>query len=326
MGKWSWVDTSFSQASCFDKIYESDTLISDPLKERLSAGVSALENVPEEEKDWHPGSNHQVLDLVHPSLFPLRYGKTLVKLTDSDELVVATPPKFDRIFAPQSASKLYQWLPTDFKVSDTGSASIDGYINNLHPEVHSDLYPVIASIFESFVPLFERVLSNLQNPPLRRIRNVSPNWYPDEYDWEGEGGDNGYETYEKTRKLVLPSPGVFSMPPPSTHPTFELKGRTVQVIVKLANIILTPEQPKYEGGSWHVEGMVDESIVASGIYYWEQENIGESRLEFRGSFDDEELPYQQSDYRGVGAVFGIQKCVIFHSRIFHCCRSDLSTQ
>ncbi len=34
----------------------------------LVRGVAILESVPDEEKDWHPGSEHQVLDLVHPSL------------------------------------------------------------------------------------------------------------------------------------------------------------------------------------------------------------------------------------------------------------------
>lgn len=32
------------------------------------------------------------------------------------------------------------------------------------------------------------------------------------------------------------------------------RGRPLQIIVKLANIELTPEKPKYNGGSWHVEG------------------------------------------------------------------------
>jgi hypothetical protein len=33
-----------------------------------------------------------------------------------------------------------------------------------------------------------------------------------------------------------------------------LPGSTIQVIVKLANIVLTPEKPEYPGGIWHVEG------------------------------------------------------------------------
>ena len=37
------------------------------------------------------------------------------------------------------------------------------------------------------------------------------------------------------------------------------RGR-LQIIVKLVNIHLTPEKPLYEGGSWHVEGMGNESM------------------------------------------------------------------
>ena len=36
--------------------------------------------------------------------------------------------------------------------------------------------------------------------------------------------------------------------------TISLKGQTLQVIVKLANIVLAPGAPPYEGGSWHIEG------------------------------------------------------------------------
>ena len=33
-----------------------------------------------------------------------------------------------------------------------------------------------------------------------------------------------------------------------------LKGRTIQIFVKLATVVLTPERPEYPGGKWHVEG------------------------------------------------------------------------
>jgi len=42
------------------------------------------------------------------------------------------------------------------------------------------------------------------------------------------------------------------------------------VIVKLANIALTPERPDKNGGAWHVEGMGNEAIVATVIYYFSQ--------------------------------------------------------
>lgn len=48
------------------------------LLERLKQAVAPLEDVPESQRDWHPGSDGKVLDLLHPSLFPLRYGLTRV--------------------------------------------------------------------------------------------------------------------------------------------------------------------------------------------------------------------------------------------------------
>ena len=36
--------------------------------------------------------------------------------------------------------------------------------------------------------------------------------------------------------------------------TVSLSGQTVQCIVKLVNIVLTPEKPEYPGGKWHTEG------------------------------------------------------------------------
>ena len=84
----------------------------------------------------------------------------------------------------------------------------------------------------------------------------------------------------------------------------DLAGKDLQVIVKLANIVLTPEKPHYPGGVWHLEGMKNESIVASGICYFKTENITESELAFRrgtGRIED----YEQCDYSGVEAVYGL---------------------
>lgn len=55
----------------------------------------------------------------------------------------------------------------------------------------------------------------------------------------------------------------------------------LQIIVKLANIHLIPEQPEYEGGTWHVEGQLNEHICASAIYYYDSDNITTSQLAFR---------------------------------------------
>jgi len=62
---------------------------------------------------------------------------------------------------------------------------------------------------------------------------------------------------------VLPGPGVFR--PLEDPPPFDLRrefaGTGLQVIVKLANIELTPEKPEYGGGTWHVEGQLVRCIL-----------------------------------------------------------------
>merc|ERR1711862_676779 len=61
---------------------------------------------------------------------------------------------------------------------------------------------------------------------------------------------------------------------------------------------------RYDGGVWHVEGMGNESIVASGIYYFQNENITESHLSFRTNV--REPDYEQDDKQGVKAVYGLE--------------------
>ena len=59
-------------------VVKSDTVIPCSLQSALKAAVAPLENVPEAYRDWHPGSDGTVLDLVHPSLFPVVYGRTKI--------------------------------------------------------------------------------------------------------------------------------------------------------------------------------------------------------------------------------------------------------
>jgi hypothetical protein len=65
--------------SVFDgDVVKSDTVISNSLKAALKEVVTVLEDIPLHEKDWHPGSDEKVLDLIHPSLFPLVYGRSRI--------------------------------------------------------------------------------------------------------------------------------------------------------------------------------------------------------------------------------------------------------
>ena len=144
------------QPGPYERVWRSDKLISSNLKSELRSAVSPLESVPDSEKDWHPGSDGKVLDLVHPSLFPIVYGLTV---TTSGEPI---KPREDDDVPDVFNSERFQWLPSDFYVADDGSVSLASpYINNIHPEDHAALQEVIPKIVERAVPLFEWVLSDL---------------------------------------------------------------------------------------------------------------------------------------------------------------------
>ena len=57
-------------------VFQSDAILTPELVAKVQQALEPLENVPDEQKDWHPGSDEQVLDIVHPSLYPLVYGAT----------------------------------------------------------------------------------------------------------------------------------------------------------------------------------------------------------------------------------------------------------
>ncbi|KAH9850841.1 hypothetical protein C2E23DRAFT_734061 [Lenzites betulinus] len=305
------------------KVHESRSLIPPGLKSSLVSGVSILEDIPDNDKDWHPGSNKQVLDLVHPSLYCLRIGESLVRTADSADVLTeeeyrARRPDLSGYINDYIVSPLYQWLPTDFAVSDSGDVKALNYINNLHPIQHRPLYSTISSILSRFVPLFERVISDALSPepPLPIV--VDPHeWYShlEEPVYqptppERRGEENPYDKWEREVQWpLMPDPPPFSPPTSDGRVELKLRGRTMQIIVKLANIVLTPENPKYPGGSWHVEGMANERIVATGLYYYACENITESRLNFRTVVGDSteggvNMPYQESDEKGYYTMYG----------------------
>ncbi|KAG0371786.1 hypothetical protein BGX24_001165, partial [Mortierella sp. AD032] len=263
--------------------------------------------------DWHPGSNRQVLDLVHPSLFPFVAGRTRVTKEEAIPALESLGSGEVMKKAPISGtlSKMYysdkfQWLPTDFEVSSEGKVKAKSYINNLHPEEHEDMYLVLEEILEKFLPMFEDVVGEMEH-----FENKEKRLDADPYDWyppmpevgEDEDEDEIWDKYHEER---VPKPlEIPEFKPPTEILKYDLTkaGKPLQVIVKLANIELTPENPKYEGGTWHVEGMANENIVASGIYYYHSDNISESRLNFR--IQVQEPGYEQSDDKGVEHMYDL---------------------
>ena len=104
--------------------------------------------------------------------------------------------------------------------------------------------------------------------------------------YSGRRQQLGYPIFNPS---YTPYPTIFKLP---SH---------IQVIVKIASITTTPEKPLYKGGSWHLEGTDSESILATGIYYFDT-NL-DSQLSFRTLNDPPD--YEQNDREGVEEVYGI---------------------
>ncbi|KAK6331309.1 hypothetical protein TWF730_004394 [Orbilia blumenaviensis] len=319
-----------------DCVWRTDSLVDEELRKELLDAVATLENVPEDQKDWHPGSNKQVLDLVHPSLWPVIYGRSI-------SIIDGKPIELPESAIDDSYSDTFCWLPSEFEIGTDGKVKIGSYINNLSTAEQQKLfYPILERIFQRFVPLFNHVLGDLERNFHHFTRVDSPYGYThdsEEVEWllsdvhekkfdellgqfvrgeeitvnmpdfihefpdtpEGEkmrdellGGyweepetDEDEEQAQKrdTSPYQVREMGTLDhrsmWSPPKITDQIKLEGKTAKVIVKLANIILTPEQPKYEGGSWHVEAMMNERIISTGIYYYDQDNITNSSLAFR---------------------------------------------
>ena len=49
-----------AQISAVEGVFLADNVVSDDLRLKLSSGLKRLENVPNDQKDWHPRSDNQV--------------------------------------------------------------------------------------------------------------------------------------------------------------------------------------------------------------------------------------------------------------------------
>lgn len=167
-------------------VIESDTAVCSDLKAALQAAAAPLEDVPNRLKDWHPGSDGKVVDLVHPSLFPLLYGRSrilsseVVGLQDCVNYIgkgeVTTEPddskfKIGHVWGssdPKFWSKAFQWLSCDV-VFAGDDVKITSYINNLHPALHPQLYSVFEKFIAKSIPLWNMALSSTHGGRQARI-------------------------------------------------------------------------------------------------------------------------------------------------------------
>mmetsp|Transcript_6264 Transcript_6264/g.15100 ORF Transcript_6264/g.15100 Transcript_6264/m.15100 type:complete len:594 (-) Transcript_6264:147-1928(-) len=328
--------------SAVPTVFQADALISDELHDELKRGLNPLETT--EDVDYHPGSQKLAINLIHPSLHCYVRGRSKVtkeKNLDLENrewwfkdlrtvsetkhqsesrrqhsckrilnsvmglprilyasikrrasgLIASTRQRLVEVVQQalpdgQYSSNRYQWLPSEFEVDESGRVKIKSYIVGAHPHDCRGLYSTLETIFERFIPLFEKTLTTSTMPfphkttPCLGVMR----------DWKDGRTPVVHPPLQRFVRPEMKSVG--------------LRGRRLQVIVKAAKIHLTPSTPVYPGGTWHVEGMRNENIAATGIYYYDQENVSPSTLSFRRAI----APpfYEQNDDEGLRQVFRIE--------------------
>ena len=223
------------------------------------------------------------------------------------------------------------WLPADVRIdepaaaagsSSAGCATFTSYINNLHPRQHPELYSALGELLSRMVPLMEAVLVTVRTPRPQLVKEPASWWEYGEFSDEEDELDFTNEFVFNEHRTFVPPTHVADIapPPPEPSPPFSLHQRNLQVILKMAEIRLTPEKPAYPGGAWHIEGMRDEAIVATSIYYVACENVTTSRLAFREQV--EEPDYEQYDDVGVAEMYELHDEQALNQSLGECTTSE----
>ena len=184
------LDATFSMA-------KSDTIVPESLRSSLREAFARLQSDQAVRPDWHPNTNETVQDLVHPSMYPLVYGRTPVlddevvgvedavdmdkwagkgkvipgrgENTDLDERGALDKYgwplyKRDRGGIDSGAvgadywSETYQWLPANLEFTESGGVKFTSYINGLHPVKYRDIYRTVEKLVETSLPMWDQCL------------------------------------------------------------------------------------------------------------------------------------------------------------------------
>ncbi|KAG9194275.1 hypothetical protein G6011_04310 [Alternaria panax] len=163
-------------------VAKSDTVVTSELHASLRKAFDKLKSDHAACPDWHPNSDSMVQDLVHPSMYPLVYGRSCgfreehVGVTDAigcwagkGEIISHQPftehsdhnrfsHGIDSGIPPEYWSDTYQWLPANVAFQDDGSVKFTSYINNLHPTRYPEIYRTIEKLVETSILMWDQCL------------------------------------------------------------------------------------------------------------------------------------------------------------------------
>jgi Protein of unknown function (DUF4246) len=162
---------------------KSDKTVSSELHEALCRAFERLKEDQGTAPDWHPNSNDMVRNLVHPSMYPLVYGRSRgfkEEVVGVDDAIAKWAGKGDVIpkddWRPSLRDRLrygvggsmvpsqywsdtYQWLPANVSFQDDGTVKFTSYINNLHPNRYPEIYSTIEQLIERSLPSWDQCLA-----------------------------------------------------------------------------------------------------------------------------------------------------------------------
>jgi hypothetical protein len=163
-------------------VVKSDKFVSLELQAELRNAFDTLKADQKASPDWHPNSSDMVQDLLHPSIYPLVYGRSKVfeeevvavndaieKWAGKGEVIEKDnhqPDPNDRYrygvgggtIPPNFWSDTYQWLPSNVAFQNDGSVRFISYINNLHPNKYPDIYRTIEKLVERALTAWDQCL------------------------------------------------------------------------------------------------------------------------------------------------------------------------
>jgi hypothetical protein len=234
----------------------------------------------------------------------------------------------------------YAWIPSVFTVSKDGrDVSIGGYINGLGTrEQYPVLFRVLEQVFKVVMPVLERavyfntenIMAGASEPGESSLQYVSifcdpglAGRFAERHAFLNGSGKETIVDWKALRErhkeerrreeeaaMLADRQKVHNIEQEKTRyqescqsrdapsPT-RWAGQTLKVVVKAANYVLEPGQ-EY-GGTWHIEGMPHERIVASAIYYYERDNtIVDAGLYLRRKRDGMvDYPTREDSHRDV---------------------------
>jgi hypothetical protein len=206
-------------------------------------------------------SKHKARELVNPALYPLIQGISKVEPLKSVPPCIFVQsskensnnndnqPEVDFWGRKYNKSTKCQWLPTYFEIDDKGNCTISNYINDLAPRSKfSELYSSLEELFVQALPQLE----------------------------------SAYNHGRKVRSKLRTDRDA-SLQFGSMRKHYSLKGQKLQVFTKIVDYEIGAGKP-YEG-EWHVNGIPNEEIVATAMYFLHcDENIDGGNILFKRAF------------------------------------------